>query len=81
MKIYYVCYLSSTRFKLKDLGFFPLYNELFPIKSGSSKRNMYSMYTCWHLKYVEIIRPVKEILRISNMADVGTEMIDLGSLG
>lgn len=41
---------------------------------------MYSMYTCFHLIYVEIIRPVKKMLRISNTADVGTGMIDLGSL-
>lgn len=41
---------------------------------------MYSMYTYFHIVYIEIIRPVKEMLRISNMADVGTGMIDLGSL-
>lgn len=41
---------------------------------------MYSMYVHFHLIYVEMIRAVKEMLRISDMAGVEMEVKDLGSL-
>ena len=38
------------------------------------------MYTHFPLIYVEIIRPVKEMLRISDVAGVEMGVKDLGSL-
>lgn len=38
------------------------------------------MYAHFHLIYVEIIRPVKEMLRISDMTGVEMGVKDLGSL-
>lgn len=41
-------------------------------KTGFTERNTNSVHAHFHLLYVEIIRPIKEMLRISDMA--GFEM-------
>lgn len=78
----YLCYLHEFhQISFKRLGFlFSFITSYFLQNPGSTKRNMYSMYAHFHLIYVEIIRPVKEMLRISDMTGVEMGVKDLGSL-